>query len=272
MPAAVKDMETRTAEAQQKQLERQAMLREERRRSAELAMESYATITYAGGMYGELRSCLDPTPLTRERPKSAGAVVSGGFRSKRFMEAPPLKRAAAVGEAQAPAGAGAGAAGARSSAAHIASTIDLIYPSTSPMLRPPSQAITSLDHNASSTPARRSRDHAARQQRRHSTAAGVHACAPDVGAGTRPARLGRSALAACSWQALLRAGFVWFLHRRQRPAAPSQLRRGPCHSRQAADDTNLANHPKEASSLSMLSNAPVASTSLPARARPEEGI
>ena len=32
-----------------------------------------------------------------------------------------------------------------------------------------------------------------------------------------------------------------------------------------ADDTNLANHPKEASSLSMLSNAPVASTSLPAR-------
>ena len=223
VPAAVKDMETRTAEAQQKQLERQAMLREERRRSQELAMESYATITYAGGMYGELRSCLDPTPLTRERPKSAGAVVSGGFRSKRFMEAPPPNELPPWGGAGA---AGAGAAGARSSAAHIASTIGLIYPSTSPMLRP---GLASYHpHRNAST--RRSPFPRPRSAPTGTLDGGRHARAPDVGAGTRQPRPERPQPV----RQALRAGFVWFLHRRHGSCCvETQLRCGPRHSRQA---------------------------------------
>lgn len=139
-PAAIKDMEARTQEAAQRQSQKVEQMREAQRMAAERAMESFATIAYHGGMHGELRSCLDSTPFSRDRPQSAGPTgKSGGFRSRHFQHNLPQNELPPWG------GAAASGGGVASAAAHVASTIDLVYPSASPAMRPPVAGISSFE-------------------------------------------------------------------------------------------------------------------------------
>ena len=125
MPKAHKGMEARHEKTRSKLEEKQIAMREEIRRSHELAMESFSTIAYHGGMSGELRSCLDSTPYSKSRPQSAGAM--GRDERPAWGGGRPSTPLAAV-----------------------ASTVDLVYPSVSHGLPSSKYAIGAFDSGGAS--------------------------------------------------------------------------------------------------------------------------
>ena len=115
-------MEARHLEATRKNEAKAHAQAEQQRRSHELAMESFATIAYTGSQFGELRSCLDSTPISRNRPSSAEHLS----HYSQPLAAWPGGRP-------------------QSSLAAVASTVDVVYSSAADQLKTPPPTLVSFE-------------------------------------------------------------------------------------------------------------------------------
>ena len=108
---AGRSMEERHARAQRKAGARTEALADHLRRNQERAMESFGTITYHSSTGGELRSCIDTTPVARSRPASAKVPLPPWTEGSSACASSPLSA--------------------------MPSTIDIIYSSASQTLNQP---------------------------------------------------------------------------------------------------------------------------------------